>query len=97
MGLGMSIELELRHPYDEANAMKIACKIMPSPPQEVVELLGVGGVTQRTMRKLNRGRNRIISDVRQHGCLANLCNQKIKCVWNGCVQLTIEHVGIGNG
>jgi hypothetical protein len=53
---------------------------MSRPPQEVVELLGVGGVTHGNLRKLSLGCNRIVTDVRQQGRLASLCNLSLERV-----------------
>jgi CRISPR/Cas system Type II protein with McrA/HNH and RuvC-like nuclease domain len=60
MRLGPTVELEIRQPSDEAKALKIVRKMLSIPPQEIVELMGVGGVTQGTLRKLKRGHDRIV-------------------------------------
>jgi hypothetical protein len=62
--LGLSLALGIRQPSNKTNAIQVVCKMFSRRPQEIVELLGVNGVTQGTIRKLKQGRTRIGSDTR---------------------------------
>jgi hypothetical protein len=69
-----------RQPFDDATALKVIRKRMSKPPYKVIELLGVVGVSQRPLRKLNHCRNRAIANFRQHDRLANLRHQSVERV-----------------
>jgi hypothetical protein len=85
MRLGPRMELEVRQPSNKAYALEAVRKRMSRPPEKAVEVLGVAGVTRRALRKLNNGCYRVVSSVRQHGRLANLCNQRLERVLSGCL------------
>jgi hypothetical protein len=51
MRLGMSMESKNRQTFDEDNAHEDIRKLLSGPSQEVVNLLGVYGVSPRTLRK----------------------------------------------
>jgi hypothetical protein len=80
MRLGMSLNLKIRQTIDEANALEIIRKKLLRPPEKVVTLLSVVGVTQRALRKSDQGINRAIPNVRKQGRLANPCNQRVEGV-----------------
>jgi hypothetical protein len=88
MGLGMSLKMEVGQNSDEANALNVVSTRLSRPPQKVVKLLGVVGVTYGTVRKMNQGCNRIIS--KQQGRIINLYIQRVERVKNSCLSLTIE-------
>jgi hypothetical protein len=83
MRLGVSLNVKIRQPIDETSAFEILRKRLSRPPQEVIELLGVVGVTKGTLRKTNHGVNRIIPNVGQQGRIhTNPYDQICERVWN---------------
>jgi hypothetical protein len=46
-----SLELKVRQTFDEGDALDDIRKLLSGPPQQVVKLLVVGGVSQRALRK----------------------------------------------
>jgi hypothetical protein len=52
------------------------------PPENVVELMGLGDLSQGALRKSSQSVNGVISNVRQYGRLANLCSQRVESAWN---------------
>jgi hypothetical protein len=53
MRLSLSMQLEIRQSFDESDPLEDVRKMLSRPPQEVVELRGVGGVTPGPL-KLSR-------------------------------------------
>jgi hypothetical protein len=51
MGISLNLELKFSHTIDEPNAMEIVLKRLSRPPKKVIQVLGVVGVTQWTLRK----------------------------------------------
>jgi hypothetical protein len=42
--------LKIGQSIDETNTLKVGCQMLTRPPEEIVEVMGVGGVTQVTLR-----------------------------------------------
>jgi hypothetical protein len=80
MRLGKSLKLKFCETNDEGNALEITRKRLSRSPKKVVEMQGAVGVTHGALRNSKKGINCVIPDVRKHGRLANLCNQRVESV-----------------
>jgi hypothetical protein len=86
----MDLEMEFSQSICEPNALKVICTGLSRPPEKIVEVFSVVGVTRIAFRKSNHGINRVIPDIRQQARLANLFNQLVESTWNRPLQLAIE-------
>jgi hypothetical protein len=60
------------------------------PADPIIEQHGAAGATHGALRKSKNGVNRVIPDVRQHGGLAIFRYQRVKCVRDKSMLLTVK-------